>query len=203
VIATLVDYGAGNLRSLSAAFERAGATVRRSDDPAEVASARLVVIPGVGAAGPAMAELDRRRLRPAILAALGDGAHLFGVCLGLQLLFERSEEGDVGCLGLLPGRVGRLSGARRLPHMGWNDVEPVRSHPLCAGLPSPCYFAHTYAVREAPDDAVLATTATEGGPFASLVCRERVAGVQFHPERSSAAGAGLCRAVLDWAADAA
>jgi glutamine amidotransferase len=178
----LVDYGAGNLRSLRAAFARGGLEPSITDDPGAIAGAQLVVIPGVGAARPAMAALRAAGLDRAIAAAVERGSYLFGVCLGL-----------------LPGTVQRLVGARRLPHMGWNDVVPVNGHPLAAPFPAPCYFAHSFAVSDAPDDVVLAHTSTEGGPFASLVGRGTVAGAQFHPERSSGAGRETLAAVLRWA----
>jgi glutamine amidotransferase len=203
VTATFVDYGAGNLRSLRAAFERAGAEVAVSDDPAEIASARLVVIPGVGQAAAAMGALRERELADAIVGAVRAGAYLFGVCIGMQLLFARSEEGETAGLGLLPGSVTRLAGARRLPHMGWNDVAPVATHPLVAAFPEPCYFAHSYAVQDAAPRCVLAETRVEDGAFASLVGDGRIAGAQFHPERSGAAGAAFLRSVLAWAGDAA
>ena len=149
VIATFVDYGAGNLRSLRAAFERTGAEVAVTDRPEDVAAAAFVVIPGVGQAASAMEGLRDRGLVDAILGAVRGGAHLFGVCIGMQLLFTRSEEGDTAGLGLLPGTATRLEGSRRLPHMGWNDVEPVNGHPLTAAFPAPCYFAHSYAVQDA------------------------------------------------------
>ncbi|MEO9174701.1 MAG: imidazole glycerol phosphate synthase subunit HisH [Gaiellales bacterium] len=195
----LLDYGAGNLRSLRAAFARGGLEPTITADPAVIADARLVVIPGVGAARPAMAAIRAAGLDAAIAEAVGRGAYLFGVCVGLQLLFEHSEEDDVDCLGLLPGTVQRLVGARRLPHMGWNDVTPSNGHPLASPFPAPCYFAHSYAVSDAPDDVVLAHTSTEGGAFASLVGRGNVAGAQFHPERSSDAGRETLAAVLTWA----
>jgi glutamine amidotransferase len=195
----LVDYGAGNLRSLRAAFSRDGVEPTISADPDVIADARLVVIPGVGAARPAMTALQAGGLDEAIGASVDRGAYLFGVCVGLQLLFERSDEDDVDCLGLLPGTVRRLVGARRLPHMGWNDVVPMNGHPLAEPFPAPCYFAHSYAVSDAPTDVVLASTSTEGGTFASLVGRGSVAGAQFHPERSSGAGRQLLAAVLEWA----
>ena len=121
----------------------------------------------------------------------------------MQLLFARSEEGDVAGLGLLPGSATRLSGARRLPHMGWNDVEPAAPHALTEAFPAPCYFAHSYAVQDAAARCLLASTTVEHGGFASLVGEGRVAGAQFHPERSGAAGAEFLRAVLRWAGDAA
>jgi imidazole glycerol-phosphate synthase subunit HisH len=203
VIATMVDYGAGNLRSLRAAFERAGAEVAVTDRPEEVARAGLVVIPGVGQAASAMQALRERGLVDAILAAVRGGSHLFGVCVGMQLLFARSDEGDTAGLGLLPGTTTQLAGARRLPHMGWNDVEPAAPHPLATAFPAPCYFAHTYAVQDAAPRCLLASTEVEHGSFASLVGEGRVAGAQFHPERSGAAGAEFLRSVTRWAGDAA
>jgi glutamine amidotransferase len=199
----MVDYGAGNLRSLRAAFERAGAEVSVSDDPERVASAALVIIPGVGQAAAAMEALRERGLVDAILGALRGGSHLFGVCVGMQLLFSRSEEGETAGLGLLPGSATQLTGARRLPHMGWNDVEPTATHPLTAAFPAPCYFAHSYAVQDAAPRCLLASTPVEHGGFASLVGEGRIAGAQFHPERSGAAGAEFLRAVVSWAGDAA
>jgi glutamine amidotransferase len=195
----LVDYGGGNLRSLRAAFARGGLDPAITADPAAIAAARLVVIPGVGAARPAMDAIRGAGLDEAIRTAVDHGARLFGVCVGLQLLFEHSEEDDVECLGLLPGTVRRLTGARRLPHMGWNDVTPTNGHPLAAPFPATCYFAHSYAVTDAPDDVVLARTSTEGGPFASLVGRGPIVAAQFHPERSSEAGRALLASVLAWA----
>jgi glutamine amidotransferase len=203
VIATIVDYGAGNLRSLRAAFERAGAEVAITDEPEQVTGAELVVIPGVGQAATAMGALRERGLGEAILLALRGGSHVFGVCVGMQLLFARSEEGETAGLGLLPGSATRLAGARRLPHMGWNDVAPGAPHPLTSAFPATCYFAHSYAVQDAPARCLLASTEVESGSFASLVGEGRVAGAQFHPERSGPAGAEFLRSVMLWAADAA
>src|SRR5262249_1508374 len=151
-----------------------------SHDPAVVAASRLVVVPGVGAARHAMTALATRRLDAAIRSALDGGGRVFGVCVGLQLLFERSHEGDGACVGLLAGSVTRLEGARRLPHMGWNDVTPAHSHELTAGLPAVCYFAHSFAVQDAPDDVVLARTEAGDARFASVVANGAVAGAQFH-----------------------
>lgn len=194
----LVDYGSGNLRSLRAAVERAGGDVVVSDDPATVADARRLMVPGQGAAGPTMATLRRTGLEQAIREAIGQGAYLLGVCVGLQLLFDASAEDDATCLGLIPGRVERLEGTERLPHMGWNDVEPVGPpHPLAEGLPACAYFAHSYAVRDAGPTAV-AETEVDGVRFTSVVAAGRVAGAQFHPERSSAAGLAMLRGFLRW-----
>jgi imidazole glycerol-phosphate synthase subunit HisH len=195
----LLDYGAGNLRSLRAAFERATDQVVVAERPHQVAGADLVVIPGVGAAPPAMRQLEAQGLITAVYEAVQAGSVILGVCLGLQLLFERTEEGDVGCLALLPGTVSLLQGARRLPHMGWNDVEPEQEHPLSEPLPVVGYFAHSYAVQDAPAEVVIASTPVEGGRFASIVGRDRIMGAQFHPERSADGGRALLRAALQFA----
>jgi imidazole glycerol-phosphate synthase subunit HisH len=200
---TVVDYGAGNLRSLRAALERLGASVEVTARAADVERAGTVVVPGVGAAGPAMARLRAAGLADAIETAAGRGAHVLGICLGLQLLFERSEEGDTECLGLLPGTVRRIDWAATVPHMGWNDVSPAGGDALAGALPAVCYFAHTYVAEPAEARDVVATTELDGRRFASAVARGRVAAVQFHPERSGPAGRALLAALLRRAADAA
>jgi imidazole glycerol-phosphate synthase subunit HisH len=183
---TLIDYGAGNLRSLRAAFERLGAAVETTSDAVRVRRARMLVLPGVGAAGPAMAALTEGGLAEAIGAST---APLLGVCLGMQLLFERSLEGDVACLGLLAGSVEPITWAPQVPHMGWNDVEPAADHPLASALPAVCYFAHSYAVSPAGERrVVVAETEVGGRAVPSVVADGRVAGVQFHPEKSGTAG---------------
>jgi glutamine amidotransferase len=198
----VVDYGAGNLRSLRHGLERAGASVTVTSDADVVAAAPRVLVPGVGAAGAAMAALARRGLVGAIRAAAA-GGYVFGICLGMQLLFESSDEGDVECLGLLPGRVTAMGFAGRLPHMGWNDVVSRGGHPLAAGLPAVCYFAHSYAVEPAAAETVVATTDLDGHRFASMAGAGRVAGTQFHPEKSGPAGRDLLRAFLRWSGDVA
>ena len=200
---TVVDYGAGNLRSLRAALERLGAAVDVTSDPVTVERSRVMIVPGVGAAGPAMARLQAAGLAAAIRSAAGNGAHVLGICLGLQLLFDRSEEGDTECLGLLPGAVRRIDWAGTVPHMGWNDVAPVNGGTLNGALPAVCYFAHTYVAEPAEAGDVVATTELDGRPFASAVARGRVAAVQFHPERSGPAGRALLAALLRRADDAA
>jgi imidazole glycerol-phosphate synthase subunit HisH len=198
VTVVLVDYGSGNLRSLRAAMERAGSDVVVTAEPATVAGARRLMVPGQGAAGPTMATLRRTGLERAIREAVAGGAYLLGVCVGLQLLFDASAEDDTPCLGFLPGRVERLEGVERLPHMGWNDVEPVGPpHPLAAGLPACAYFAHSYAVRDAGPAAV-AETELDGIRFTSVVAAGRVAGAQFHPERSAGAGLAMLRGFRAW-----
>jgi glutamine amidotransferase len=158
------------------------------------------MVHGQRAARPAMEPHRAARLEGAIRRAVADGAHLLGVCVGLQLLFEASDENDATCFGFLPGRVRRLDGVARLPHMGWNDVEPAggNGHPLAAELPAVTYFAHSFAVLDA-GEATLGTTEVDGVRFASLVGAGRVAGAQFHPERSAAAGQAMLRGFLAWA----
>ena len=189
---TLIDHGAGNLRSLRAAFERLGAEVEVAADADRVARAERVVLPGVGAAAPAMETLARTGMAD----ALREAPSLLGVCLGMQLLFERSAEGDVACLGLLPGTVERIGWAERLPHMGWNDVVAASPSPLDTALPAVCYFAHSYAVVPGDAAVVAAETEISGRPVPSAVASGRVAGVQFHPEKSGPAGRRMLEAWL-------
>lgn len=204
----VVDYGAGNLVSIQHALGRVGATVRQASRAADLVGADVVVVPGVGASGPAMAQLRRHGLDRAITEAVSDGAWYFGVCLGLQLLFERSEEDGAEMLGLLRGSVERVPDAPRLPHIGWNSLEHVREHPLLDGVAdgAPAYFVHSFVA--APDARSMVVAETEhGGRFPSIVASGRLLGIQCHPERSGPDGlrilANLVRlAATDGAADA-
>ena len=191
----VVDYGAGNLVSIEQALRVAGAEVviaRRARD-FEVADG--LVVPGVGAAGPAMQRLARRDLVEPIRAWLAADRPFLGICLGMQLLFEGSDEDGAVTLGVLPGRVVRLLGAPRLPHIGWNAVRRRRPHPLFESVEpdAPCYFVHSFAPRPSGREGAEITLAvTDHGPeFVSAVARGRLAGVQFHPERSGADGLRL------------
>jgi imidazole glycerol-phosphate synthase subunit HisH len=190
---TLIDYGAGNLRSLRAAFERLGATVQRTGDAEEVRSAERLVLPGVGAAAPAMAALDQSGIGEALRET---AAPLLGVCLGMQLLFEHSDEGSVPCLGLLPGRVERIDWADQVPHMGWNDVVPDNGKSGWTGLPAICYFAHSYAVAASDPSCIVASTEIGGRNVPAVVSGGNVTGMQFHPEKSGPAGRALLEAWL-------
>lgn len=197
----VADYGAGNLVSIRNALTLLGADVSVATDADGLAGAALIVVPGVGASGPAMARLRRRGLAGAIPAAVADGAWYLGICLGMQLLFERSEEDGARMLGLLGGDVRRLVDAPRLPHIGWNGLERVGDPPLLAGLPdgAPAYFVHSYAPVPADPDVIAART-THGRPFVSCVATGRLVGCQFHPERSGADGLRILRNVLTLAA---
>ena len=197
---TIIDYGIGNLRSIEKAFETVGATVRRTDDPEAVSSAKRLVLPGVGAFRACIDEIRRRDLEGPIHEAVERGTPFLGVCVGMQLLFEVGyEKGEHEGLGILPGHVAHFRETEAempsdlsVPHMGWNAIEPTRENPLLRGLGDAAYvyFVHSYhPVADSLDD-VLATT-TYGHEFPSVVHRGNVYGVQFHPEKSQAAGLGL------------
>jgi len=185
----LVDSGGANIGSVRYALERLGVQAALSADAGEITSADRVILPGVGAARPAM---DRLRELGLVETLRGLERPLLGICLGMQLLFENSEEGDVECLGLLPGRVGKMpeSPGVRVPHMGWNRLWPVRESSLLEGVApgAQAYFVHSYA---APVTSDCLARCGHGGDFAAMVQRGNVAGAQFHPERSAAVGERL------------
>jgi len=188
----VVDYGMGNLRSVQKAFERLGHAAVVTRDPAVVAAAPGVVLPGVGAFGACMANLDRCGLTAAVRDAATSGRPFLGICLGMQLLFEESEEfGPVRGLGVFPGRIVRFAPApsRKIPHMGWNALRVRRRVPLLDGVPdeSYVYFVHSYYAVPA-DPSLVVTTTTYGPDFASAVARGSVFACQFHPEKSQAIG---------------
>ena len=195
----VVDYGAGNLVSIDQALGRVGADVTIARDPAGLSGADALLVPGVGAAAPAMERLASAGLVDAIRAWIAAGHPYVGVCLGLQLLFDGSDEDGAETFGIIAGRTTRLIDAPTLPHIGWNQVERSREHPLFAGIvpAADFYFVHSYAGTPATADAgaVLATT-THGAPFVSAIARDHVLGVQFHPERSGADGLRLLENVV-------
>lgn len=191
----MLDYGAGNLTSVITAFEAAGAAPRVAGSPAELSSAAAIVVPGVGHFD-ATAALDEG-WRDAVLDAARHGTPIFGICLGMQWLFEGSEEAPgIRGLGLLEGRSARLSGDVKVPHVGWNTIEfEAGRPPLVAGVePSAyAYFTHAYAAPVVP--GVVGTT-VHGHRFASVVARRNVYGVQFHPEKSGRTGLQILRNFL-------
>ncbi len=205
----VIDYGMGNLRSVWQALEHVaeGREVVVTADPAVVAAAERVVFPGQGAMPDCMAELDARGLRPAVLQAAKDKPFL-GICIGLQMLFEHSEEGDVPGLGVFAGQVRRFpadkmvvaDGARlKVPHMGWNQVRHTRPHALWEGIEDGArfYFVHSYYVT--PEDAaVVAGTADYGIPFTCAVARDNIFAIQSHPEKSARDGLALLRNFIRW-----
>jgi glutamine amidotransferase len=181
----VVDHGAGNLVSIRNALQLLGARVHVATAPAELEGADAILVPGVGASEPAMARLRKQGLVEPIIERVSAGAWYIGICLGLQLLFERSHEDDARMLGLLAGDVVRLEDAPSLPHIGWNRLEVRRSHAVLSGLPdgTPAYFVHSFAPLPADPGVIVAET-EHGGRFPSLVASGRVIGFQFHPERS-------------------
>ncbi len=197
---TIIDYGIGNLRSIEKAFQAVGITVLRTDDIDRIAAAEKLVLPGVGAFGACADEVRRRNLEAPILEAVDRGVPLLGVCVGMQLLFDESEElGQHNGLGLLPGRIVRFDNAPadtnapveplKVPHMGWNTLTLTQTSPLFEGLPPEAfvYFVHSYhATPDNPAD-ILATT-PYGVDFPAIVGRNNVFGVQFHPEKSQQNG---------------
>jgi glutamine amidotransferase len=192
----LADYGGGNLRSLSSALVRGGAEPVVTTDPALVEDAPLALIAGVGHVGSAAAGLRREGLDEALRARIAAGRPVAGICVGMQLFFGASEEGGSG-LALLDGTVPRLR-ARVVPHMGWNTLEPTRPAAILTGIEgADVYFAHSFAV-EPTDAGVTAATVDHDGPIVAAVEQGPLAGVQFHPERSGAAGARVLENLLRW-----
>ncbi|HQR03966.1 MAG: imidazole glycerol phosphate synthase subunit HisH [Proteobacteria bacterium] len=207
-VVAVVDYGMGNLRSVAKAIEHVSGPTRVivTSDPAVVSSAARVVVPGQGAMLDCMRELEARGLRDAVVRAAAEKPFL-GICIGVQMLFGRSEEGDVPGLGILPGRVVRFpsglsgpDGARlKVPHMGWNEVAQTRPHPLWRDIAdrSRFYFVHSYHVE--PEVAALTAASTWYGiPFTSAVARDNIFAVQFHPEKSARAGLQLLSNFVGW-----
>ncbi|MEA2026294.1 MAG: imidazole glycerol phosphate synthase subunit HisH [Chloroflexota bacterium] len=195
----VVDYGAGNLVSIRNALALLGAEVRVVSVPGGLEGAEVILVPGVGASEPAMGRLRRQGLERPIIERVRGGTWFVGICLGLQLLFERSHEDDAQMLGLLKGDVERIPDAPSLPHIGWNRLEIQRPHPVLEGLSegTPAYFVHSYVPVPADPEVVVAET-EHGGRFASLVAVDRIIGFQFHPERSGDDGLRMLRNTLEF-----
>jgi glutamine amidotransferase len=187
----VLDYGGGNIGSLVAALERRGVNFELTADPNRVTAADAAILPGDGAFGATMDALAVRGLDTAVRDVVASGKPFLGICVGMQVLFEASDEfdGDAG-LGIFSGHVRRFVNAPRVPHMGWNDLTIERPHPFVAGLHGGeyAYFLHSY--RVADSDATIAS-ADYGGRFAAIVARDNVMATQFHPEKSQRTGARL------------
>ena len=185
----IVDYQAGNVRSVQKAFQKVGGHASITSDPDEVIRADALVVPGQGASDSSMIHMREKGLVEPIKEFIASGKPFFGVCLGLQLLMKNSEEGDEHCLGVLPGRTRRLPPGQKIPHMGWNQVDFHIRHPVFDTIPdgSHFYFVHSYYAD--PDDkSVVACTTDYGVDFCSGAVWENVVAVQFHPEKSGALG---------------
>jgi glutamine amidotransferase len=191
----IIDYGMGNLRSVQKACERLGQAAAICTDPAELAQAGHVILPGVGAFRDAIDQLRRQGFEGPIRAHIAAGRPFLGICLGLQLLFDVSyEDGEYRGLGIVPGEVVRFAPAPglKVPHMGWNALEVVRSNPLLAGISDGAhvYFVHSYYVVPR-DESVTAARTVHGTPFVSMIARGNLFATQFHPEKSQRVGLQL------------
>ena len=197
---TIVDYQMGNLRSVQKAIERVGGQAKISSDPLEIASAEKLILPGVGAFGDAMAEIPRRNLAAPIVDFIRSNRPFLGICLGLQLLFERGfENGEHEGLGVLKGDVVRfdLPSSYKVPHMGWNTVTKLADAPILADTPenSHFYFVHSYYVRPA-DPSIIALECDYGGNFCAMVRQDNLFATQFHPEKSQTNGLQVLKAFV-------
>ncbi len=188
----VIDYGAGNLRSVAKAIESLGHKAVVTSDPPDLRTVDGTVFPGQGIAGPAMDRLKAAGMDTALKEIVAAGRPFFGVCLGLQLIFDWSDEGDTTCLGILSGRTVRFTEGLKVPHMGWNEVRFVRDHPVFEGVEdgTQFYFVHSYF--GVPDDSGLTIGETEyGTTFASAVAVGSLVATQFHPEKSGMTGVRL------------
>jgi glutamine amidotransferase len=200
--AIILDYGAGNLRSVARAVEHAGFDYDISEDPRSLDDAAAVILPGVGAAADTMANLRQRGLADPIREYIASGRPFLGVCMGLQALMTYSEEGGRHeCLDVIPGQVVRFPQGLKVPQMGWNTIQVARRHPVLEGIGDGAYFyfVHGYYVQPA-DESVVAATAEYGVRFAAVVIKDNIVATQFHPEKSGPAGLRLYRNFLTEAA---
>ncbi len=196
----VIDYRAGNAPSVMYALERLGLDARLVSEPAELTPVDRLILPGVGAAGATLASLsDSALLEPLRTRVLDDKVPFLGICIGLQVLFERSAEGDTEGLGWLKGEVRRFPETNRVPQIGWNAVRFRRAHPVVSGLPDPthCYFVNSYYAVPANPDDVLGTT-EYGVEFCSVVAHENLIATQFHAEKSGELGLRMLRGFADW-----
>ena len=200
----IVDYNAGNLTSVQLAFNALGVETQVTSDPHVVRHADRIVFPGVGAAGASMANVRERNLVDAITDVIAAGKPFLGICIGMQILFEHSEEdGGVDCIGVLPGKIQRFRPSDRyckIPHMGWNAVRFVRRHPLLDGIEdeSEFYFVHSYCASASASDQVIGETDYADVTFTSIAGRDNLVATQFHPERSGRFGLKLYENFSKW-----
>lgn len=196
----VIDYGGGNIGSLLSALARRGVAFELSDDPARLASAPAAILPGDGAFGATMQALTARGLAAAVARHVEAGKPFLGICVGMQVLFESSDEyGEHAGIGLLGGHVRRFVHSPRVPHMGWNDLTIERPHPFLAGVSAGdyAYFLHSYRVADCRD---VVASADYGGRFAAVVARDNLMATQFHPEKSARTGGVLLDNFLRFAA---
>ena len=196
----IVDYEAGNVRSVIRAVESLGYQPIISNDPSTISNADSIIFPGQGACDAAMASIKRNRLSDAIYESITNGTPYLGVCLGLQLLLQKSEEGNVDCLGILPGEVKRLPAGEKIPHMGWNNVQIHSEHPVFAGIPqnSHFYFVHSF-YADLQSTPFSAATVHYGIEFCCAVANGNLVATQFHPEKSGGLGLQIYKNFLEFA----
>jgi glutamine amidotransferase len=198
---TIIDYDVGNFRNVQKAFQTIGADAEITDSVDTINSARAVVLPGVAAFGDAINNLRERKLDQPVLDAVKAGKPLLGICVGLQLLFDESEEmGHHLGLGILPGKIVRFPQNLTVPHMGWNQIEPARRHPLLNNIDTGdfAYFAHSYYAVPSNTNHVIACT-NYGQPYPSIVGKDNVCAIQFHPEKSQQVGLQILKNFVDFA----
>ena len=194
----IVDYQAGNVRSVQKAIEAGGGRAKITSDPDDIERSDALVFPGQGACDSSMRQLKMRELVDPIKAFISSGRPFLGVCLGLQLLLEDSEEGSEPCLGVLSGRVRRLPPGTKVPHMGWNEVRFHGEHPVLAGIPSGSYFYFVHSYYADPEDrSVVLSTTSYGVDFCSAAAWDNVVAVQFHPEKSGDLGLRVYRQFVE------
>lgn len=196
----IVDYGAGNMYSIARALEHVGAQVQVTDDPRLLEEAEAIVLPGVGSAGAAMAQMSAKGLDEGIRRATERGKPFLGICLGMQLLADRHAEGEVDGLKLYRGEVRRIPQGPKIPHMGWNQVTPSMADlPIFKNIApqSYFYFAHSYYV-EPHDQRGVAAMTDYGSPYCSVIVSEHIWGTQFHPEKSQEAGLQMLTNFVEW-----
>jgi glutamine amidotransferase len=192
VIATLIDYGAGNVTSVARALRRLGAEVRITNQPEEITTATCLILPGVGHCAALLNSLDAHGLRHPLLTAISRGTPFLGICLGLQALYQSSAEApELSGLGLLRGRVDQLPQNVKLPHMGWNQLRPLRDCKLLDGISSDAYFYFAHSFAAPAGGPATAATCEHGREFTAVLETAPIFGVQFHPEKSGAPGATL------------
>ena len=196
----VIDYGAGNLRSVEKALVSLGYEARVTSEPRDVERAAAVILPGVGAAGQIMGSLRGLGLDEAVVDYIASGRPFLGVCMGMQVLFDKSEEdGGQACLGVLRGRVRKLKTDLKVPHMGWNSVSQKGQHPMWAGVPDESYFYFLHSYYPNPEDESSVIGETEYGvTFASVLARDNIVATQFHPEKSGATGLRMYGNFLSW-----
>ena len=190
MVVTIIDYGAGNLRSVMNAVTRLGYQSKITSQVDDIAAAKAIILPGVGAAGDTMTNLNRLQLTDPIIQYISDDRPFFGICIGLQVLLTGTEEGGWhDCLNVIHGRVRRLPDGQKIPHMGWNQVKQVTPHPVFGGIPDETnfYFVHSY-YADPEDETVVAGQTDYGVTFCSAIARGNLVAVQFHPERSGEHG---------------